>query len=278
MEKRQSELTPETRGALVDSLVKLAEKKHLRPETLFRAVAYIDRYLSLNHRVRTTTRRRLRLLAASSMLIAFKYEEIHHLKVDDVANTAGFTFTRQEVLDMEVEVLTKLIYTFLSEINEVVAQEEPLNSQLRFMASYIAELSLLDCRLSFGFSPSLIAASAIFLSRFIIEPNAHPWNDSLQRQSGYKPAELKECVLIMHDLYPRRKRKRQHSNSTIHDKYSKDKFKCVLAAMESPTKIPLPFFENAKSADPKMIQCVESSLCSLTTIITILNDLFPCFG
>ncbi|CAI0413712.1 unnamed protein product [Linum tenue] len=223
MEKRRSELTPETRAVLVDSLVKLAEKKQLRPETLFRAVAYIDRYLSLDHRIRTTTRRRLRLLAASSMLIASKYEEVDQLDVADLADIAG-TKSRQELLNMEVEILKKLkfemgaptTHTFLSELCEVVAQEEPVKSQLHFMASYVAELSLWDCRLGSEFSPSLVAASVMFLSRFIIKPDAHPWNDSLQSHSGYKPPQLKECVLIMRDdLHSGRKRKRDDDSDYV---------------------------------------------------------------
>ncbi|CAL1375680.1 unnamed protein product [Linum trigynum] len=268
MEKRRSELTPETRGILVDSLVKLAEKKQLRPETLFRAVAYIDRYLSLDHRIRTTTRRRLRLLAASSMLIASKYEEVDQLNVADLVNIAG-TKSRQEVLNMEMEILKKLkfemgaptIHTFLGELCEVVAQEEmmEMKSQLHFMASYVAELSLWDCRLGSEFSSSLVAASVMFLSRFIIKPDVHPWNDSLQRHSGYKPPQLKECVLIMHDdLNSGRKRKRDDDSDYVRTKYSTEKFKCV-TAVDSPGEIPLLFFEDTAFESKKGVRRGDSA-------------------
>lgn len=46
--------------------------------------------------------------------------------------------------------------------------------QLEFLSCYLAELSLLD----YGcvqFLPSIVASAATFLSRFIIQPNTHPW-------------------------------------------------------------------------------------------------------
>ena len=45
---------------------------------------------------------------------------------------------------------------------------------LEFLANYVAELSLLEYSL-LAYPPSLVAASAIFLSKFILQPNKHPW-------------------------------------------------------------------------------------------------------
>lgn len=48
------------------------------------------------------------------------------------------------------------------------------NLQLEFLSYYLSELSLLD----YGcvkFLPSLIAAAVIFLSRFTLKPEVHPW-------------------------------------------------------------------------------------------------------
>lgn len=46
--------------------------------------------------------------------------------------------------------------------------------QLEFLGSYLAELSLLDYN-CVKFLPSLVAASVIFLARYIIWPKVHPW-------------------------------------------------------------------------------------------------------
>ncbi|THG02524.1 hypothetical protein TEA_028678 [Camellia sinensis var. sinensis] len=51
-----------------------------------------------------------------------------------------------------------------------------------------------------AFLPSLVATLAIVLSRFTVEPKIRPWNLTLKNYLGYRPSELKECVLAIHDL------------------------------------------------------------------------------
>jgi len=46
--------------------------------------------------------------------------------------------------------------------------------QMEFLCSYLSELSMLDYQ-SVKFLPSTVAASAVFLARFIIRPKQHPW-------------------------------------------------------------------------------------------------------
>jgi hypothetical protein len=45
---------------------------------------------------------------------------------------------------------------------------------LEFLANYVAELSLLEYSL-LAYPPSLVAASDIFLSKFILQPTKNPW-------------------------------------------------------------------------------------------------------
>ncbi|WCJ25195.1 Cyclin-A3-1 [Euphorbia peplus] len=52
---------------------------------------------------------------------------------------------------------------------------------------------------------------------FTIQAEEHPWNASLQCCSGYRPSDLKECVLAIHDLHLNKK---GSSLKTIRDKYS----------------------------------------------------------
>lgn len=47
---------------------------------------------------------------------------------------------------------------------------------------------------------SFVTASVLFLSRFTLQPNAHPCSAALQRYSPYKASYLKESILILHDL------------------------------------------------------------------------------
>ncbi|GAU27314.1 hypothetical protein TSUD_05400 [Trifolium subterraneum] len=70
-------------------------------------------------------------------------------------------------------------------------------------------------------------------------------NLAIYQLTRYKPAELKECVLTIHDLYLGRK---GGSLQAVRDKYKQHKFKCV-ATTPSPPEIPLSFFE-FREADP----------------------------
>ncbi|KAL0392095.1 UNVERIFIED_CONTAM: G2/mitotic-specific cyclin C13-1 [Sesamum radiatum] len=102
-----------------------------------------------------------------------------------------------------------------------IAQEDDESSslQLEFLGYYLAELSLLDYA-CVKFLPSLVAASVVFLSRFTLQPNQHPWSLALQLHSGYKAADLKECVCILQDLQSSR---RGGSLVAVRDKYKQHK-------------------------------------------------------
>lgn len=66
METVQKDVTANMRAILVDWLVEVAEEYKLVSDTIYLAVSYIDRFLSVN----PTNRHRLQLLGVSSMLIA----------------------------------------------------------------------------------------------------------------------------------------------------------------------------------------------------------------
>ncbi|XP_028077917.1 G2/mitotic-specific cyclin C13-1-like [Camellia sinensis] len=117
------------------------------------------------------------------------------------------------------------------------------NLKLEFLGYYLAELSLLenDCVILL---PTLVAASVVFLSRFTIQPKLHPWSSALQDFSSYKPADLKECVLIIHDL---QLSKRRGSLVASRNKYKQYEFKCI-STLSSPQGIPNSFFEDVQDS------------------------------
>lgn len=64
--QRQSDITSNMRTILVDWLVEVAEEYHLHRETLFLAVNFIDRFLS----VMAVQRSKLQLVGTAAMFIA----------------------------------------------------------------------------------------------------------------------------------------------------------------------------------------------------------------
>ncbi|KAJ8762605.1 hypothetical protein K2173_008044 [Erythroxylum novogranatense] len=246
IEKVQIDVTPNMRGILMDWLVEVAEEYKLVSDTLYLTVNYIDRFLSL----KALNRQKLQLLGVSSMLIASKYEEITPPNVEDFCYITDNTYTKQEVVKMESDILKTLKFelgnptlkTFLRRFTRI-AQEDCENAslQLEFLGYYLAELSLLDYN-CVKILPSLVAASVIFVGRYILRPKKHPWNAVLQQHTRYKPADLKECVLIIHDLYLSR---RGSGLQAVREKYKQHKFKFV-ASMPSPPEIPAAAFEDVR--------------------------------
>ncbi|XP_073305220.1 putative cyclin-A3-1 [Primulina huaijiensis] len=243
LEKIQKDVTANMRGILIDWLVEVAEEYKLVSDSLYLTVSYIDRFLSTN----AINRQKLQLLGVSSMLIASKYEEISPPHVQDFVYITDNTYTKQDVVMMEADVLKSLkfemgnpnVKTFLRRFTRI-AQEDYKDSslQVEFLGYYLAELSLLDYE-CIKFLPSLIAASVIFLARFTLQPNQHPWNLALQCHSRYKAMDLKECVCILHDL---QLSKKGGSLVAVREKYNQHKFKCV-STLSSPLEIPESFFE-----------------------------------
>ncbi|XP_010480987.1 PREDICTED: cyclin-A3-3-like [Camelina sativa] len=244
IEKVQQDVTPSARGVLVDWLVEVAAKYNLGSETLYLTVSHIDRFLSL----KTLNMQRLQLVGVSAMLIASKYEERSRPKVEDFCYITANTYTKQDVLKMEEDILLALqfelgrptIYTFLRRFIRVAQEDFKVpHWQLEPLCCYLSELSMLDYS-CVKFLPSMLAASAVFLARFIIRPKQHPWNQMFEEYTKYKAADLQECVGIIYDLYLSR---RGGGLQAIRNKYKHQKFQCVATMPVSP-ELPVTFWED----------------------------------
>ncbi|KAM7260280.1 hypothetical protein ACFE04_016021 [Oxalis oulophora] len=243
MEKLQTDLTPSMRGILVDWLVEVSEEYKLVPDTLFLTVNFIDRFLSKI----PVEKQRLQLVGVTCMLIASvkkdpnigilriayrKYEEICAPKVKEFCFITDNTYTKEEVLKMESVILNFLgfklsvptIKSFLRRFLKAAQTSYKVPSvELEFLANYLAELTLVEYDF-LNFLPSLLAASALFLARWTLNPSAHPWNQTLEYYTTYKTSELKIAVLALENLHL------NANGSTLNasrEKYKQQKFKCV---------------------------------------------------
>ncbi|XP_039070151.1 cyclin-A1-1-like [Hibiscus syriacus] len=244
METIQKDINSSMRAILIDWLVEVAEEYRLVPDTLYLTINYIDRYLSGN----MMNRQRLQLLGVACMMIAAKYEEICAPQVEEFCYITDNTYFKEEVLEMESSVLNYLKFEMTAStakcfLRRFVRAAQGINEvplmQLECMANYIAELSLLEYNM-LCYAPSLVAASAIFLAKFMLVPAKKPWNSTLQHYTLYKPSDLFECVKDLHRLCC------NNDNLTlpaIREKYSQHKYKCV-AKKYCPPSIPSHFFHN----------------------------------
>ncbi|KAH9620298.1 hypothetical protein KSS87_018839 [Heliosperma pusillum] len=82
----QTDITPQMRSILINWLVEVHYKFDLMAETLYLAVALLDRYLSLV----SITKRELQLVGLTSLLLASKYEDFWHPREKDILKKLKF--------------------------------------------------------------------------------------------------------------------------------------------------------------------------------------------
>ncbi|KAK8951561.1 Cyclin-A2-1 [Platanthera zijinensis] len=228
METLQREITQTMRGILIDWLVEVAEEYRLVPDTLYLSVYVIDSFLSKNF----IERQRLQLLGIACMLIASKYEEICAPRVEEFCYITDNTYTKEDVLKMEIQVLKYLdfrlsvptVKTFLRRFLRAAQTSYSVSSlPLGYIANYLSELTLVEYRF-LKFLPSVIAASAVFLAIWTLDQPNQPWNSTLEHYTSYKPLDIKSAVLQMHDL--------QQNSATsalvaVREKYLQEKYEGV---------------------------------------------------
>ena len=133
-------------------------------------------------------RTKLQLVAVAAMLIASKYEEIYAPLVRDLVYITDNAYSREEILAMESKMLSEFefdltnpsSYRFLERFAQVC--ETP--TQLWYLAQYLIELPLIEQRM-LSYTPSNLAASALYLARKIILRKEGHWTPELQQHTGY---------------------------------------------------------------------------------------------
>lgn len=102
----QIEINAKMRAILVDWLVDVSEEYHMVTDTLYYSVNFLDRVLS----VQRVSRSQLQLVGITCMWIAAKYEEIYPPNVGEFSYITDNTYSREQLVAMEEEVLKKLKY------------------------------------------------------------------------------------------------------------------------------------------------------------------------
>eukprot|EP00250_Pteridium_aquilinum_P019460 c24441_g3_i1 orf=47-1519(-) len=229
---RQSDINEKMRAILIDWLIEVHLKFKLMPETLFLTINLIDRFLACQ----TVVRKKLQLVGVTAMLLACKYEEIWAPEVQDFVFISDKAYTREQVLDMEKQMLNKLKfnltvptpYVFLVRFLKAAGSD----SQLEKVAFFLAELCLTEYGM-LRYCPSLLAAAAVYTAQQTLK-RSPCWSTTLQRHSGYTEMHLRDCATKMVDFH----RTASEGNLTVvHKKYSNAKFDSV--AILSPAVLPV---------------------------------------
>jgi len=218
---KQPDITHSMRGILVDWLVEVSEEYKLQTETLYLAVNYIDRFLS----VMSVQRAKLQLVGTAAMFIASKYEEIYPPDVSEFVYITDDTYNKRQVLRMEHLVLKVLSFDvsvptshlFVSKISLMAGSDETATE----LAQYLNELSLMSGDF-LCYAPSHTAAAATALARHTLGLSA--WPENMEASSGYSLASLHDCLLALHSLHSQAEASPQQA---IREKYKSTKHHSV---------------------------------------------------
>ncbi|XP_069618220.1 G2/mitotic-specific cyclin-B2-like [Ranitomeya imitator] len=188
------EVNERMRAILVDWLMQVHSKFHLIQETLYMAVATLDRFLQV-HPVR---RHKLQLVGVSSLFVASKYEEMYYPEIADFVYITDNAYSKAEIREMERTILDKLGFDlgrplpihFLRRATRCCRAE----AEHHVLAKYFMELTLLDYDMV-HYRPSIIAAASLCLAQKVL--NWGTWDTIVQHNTGYTEDDL---LLVMQHI------------------------------------------------------------------------------
>jgi len=213
--KTQTDLSTNMRAILVDWLVEVQENFELNHETLYLAVKMVDRYLS---RKSCIQREKLQLLGATCLFIACKFDERCPPVLDDFLYICDDAYQRQELINMEMEVLRTLDYDLGMPLSYRFLRRNArvckASMEVLTLGRYILEMSLMDYNI-IQQKDSKVAAASLLLASLMKGQDV--WDRTLVHYSGYEKSDLAATTLQLNTLIsaPRAK-----NLKTILSKYS----------------------------------------------------------
>ena len=179
----QKEINEQMRSILIDWIIDVHGKFGFCDETLYMTISIIDRYSS----IKKITRNEYQCLGITALMIACKHEEINVPKVEDFIYITDNAYNKEEVFNMEIDILDKLNYNLLypSPIKffEYLSLHFDFDKKKHFLGKYLMETFLLNL-VSIKFRPSIIAcACAYIVMKFF-------------KMHNYKESYLKKWFMI----------------------------------------------------------------------------------
>ncbi|KAI4368295.1 hypothetical protein MLD38_016869 [Melastoma candidum] len=188
----QNEIAAPMRGILINWLIEVHFKFDLMHETLYLMVALLDQYLS---RI-AIPKNEMQLVGLASLLLASKYEDFWHPRINDLISISAESYTRRQLLSMEKSMLKELkfrlnvptSYVFMLRFLKAARADKTLEH----LSFYLVELCLVEYE-ALEFKPSLLCASAIYVARCTLQMSP-PWTPLLMRHTRYEPAQIRDCA------------------------------------------------------------------------------------
>lgn len=193
-------VTPQMRSIVTSWLSEVASEFGMQQETLFLAVALLDRFQATSPA--GVPRTVLQLVAVACMMVASKQDEVSHPTVDEFTEIAADAFKREDLLRMERLLLDQIdwrvqlptAYAFLHLLTQALAGR--LSPRAIALSAYLSELSLVDYAM-LQHPPSLVAAAALSVGA--------AWHggaaEALEDITGYTAGDLGPCAAQLLHLH-----------------------------------------------------------------------------
>ncbi|CAF2809170.1 unnamed protein product [Rotaria sp. Silwood2] len=198
---RPWKLTAKHRLIVVGWIIQLFYARfHLSQDAMHLCIGLFDRFLqqcitSTCGKKELVRQKNLQLIAVATFLIAAKVEETHHPPVDELVYVTDHTYTSDQVKKMEKKILHELRF----ELNRPTSLQflrrfsfiSSASDEQHAIGKYLIDMSLLDVS-CIDLLPSLVAASATYIARYILNQNQSSstfeqcWPQDLQIRSPYK--------------------------------------------------------------------------------------------
>merc|ERR1712088_724806 len=179
-------ILPKMRSVLVDWLVEVHQQFSLLQETLFLAVAILDRYMQ--ERAEKVERKKLQLVGVTSMFIAAKYEEMYAPEIGDFVYITDNAYSESQIREQEVEMIKHLNFClerplplhFLRRFSKVAQVDTTIHN----LAKYLMELAIVEYKFC-HVPPSKLAAASLAISMMAYENDGNVtlqqlWNSTIE--------------------------------------------------------------------------------------------------
>ena len=160
--QNQHDINEQMRAILIDWLIEVHYKFHLKDETLYQTVFIIDSYLSMFPILRA----KLQLLGIAALLISCKSQEIYYPQLFELIDITDGAYVKEELVEMENHILKILSFNIVSptaiEFYNIVSKAFNFDQKQYFLGKYFMESSLIDYQM-IKYTASVIGVSCAYV-------------------------------------------------------------------------------------------------------------------
>ena len=223
----QKSINDKMRAILVDWLIDVHFRFDMKKKTLFNCIYIIDAFLSKN----LIDRKYLQLLGMAALLISCKETEIMYPSLNSFLALSDFSYSLQELTNMERFVMKILDFDILAptaeEFYAINAEYFKFGEKQRFFGEYFLDASLIDYNLLKYNQSTIAVACGYIVMKFFNLNGVH----SLLKNTGdnIKQIDVKNCA---RDLCFLVKNLSNSSLKATKNKYMSDKYMKVAELCE----------------------------------------------